>query len=73
MELIAVNVAAIEIGAIFLVLIAIAVVAFLFHVRLLERAVLRNQADLRARWARRPRLSRRSWPSRDPSTGSGSC
>jgi hypothetical protein len=51
-ELIAVNVAAIEIGAIFLAMIAIAVVAFLLHVRLLERAVLRNQADLRARWAR---------------------
>jgi hypothetical protein len=50
-ELIAVDVVAIEIGAIFLAMIAIAVVAFLFHVRLLERAVLRHQADLRARWA----------------------
>jgi hypothetical protein len=50
-ELIAVNVVAIEIGAAFLAMIAIAAVASLIHIRLLERAVARRQAELRAQRA----------------------
>ena len=50
-KLIAVNVVAIEIGAAFLAMIAIAAVAFLIHVRLLARAVARRQAEQRAQRA----------------------
>jgi len=50
-ELIAVNAVAIEIGAAFLVAIAVAAVAFWAHTRVLEHEVERRRAELRAQWA----------------------
>lgn len=48
MELVAVDVAAMEIGAAFMLVIVIAAAIFLLHNWLLQRAVQRYQASLRA-------------------------
>ena len=51
MEFIAADVVALGIGAFFVAVIVIAAAAFYLHVRLLERGVVRYQAELRAQRA----------------------
>ncbi len=48
MGFIAVDIVAIEIGAVFLLVIAVSAVGFSLHIRLLRRTVQRRQAELRA-------------------------
>ena len=42
---------AVEIAAVFFAMIMVAVVAFILHSRLLQRAVLRRRAEMRAQWS----------------------